>query len=944
MKFRVLGPIEAWVGDRKVELGAPKQRALLAVLLLNSGRIVAQDRLLQVLWQGSPPETAAHALEVYVSNLRKALAPDHPADVIRRMAPGYLLRVDSEAIDLRRFEHLAAKGRQMLDQGDAQGSSLLLREALSFWRGPAFAGADSSEFLLGERVRLEALRLDALENRIEAELRLGQHLELIGELETLVAENPFRERLSGQLILALYRAGRQAEASSTYQATRVRLADELGMDPSRALQDLLTKVLRQDRSLEVQRRSGTEPEPARFTNLPAPLTSFIGRKNALAQIEQFLKRSRVVTLVGPAGIGKTRLAIEVGRGRHGAYPDGVWLIELAGLSDGTLIPDAIRVTLGVNEVMSKSRVEAVAAYLQQRSMLIILDNCEHVIEAAALVVEKLAAMCPRVVFLTTSRERLRIPGEQLWEVEPLSVPVATTPGGTAHIVESEAVQLFLDRAALSRSSFSLTDANSQSVAEISRRLEGIPLALELAAAQVATMSTDEITRRLDDPFELLTSGYRTAAHRHQTLMAAVQWSYGLLTDEERLIFDRLSVFRGFDIEASGSVCSSESISRDACRAATLSLADKSLIAVEGERHRLLETLRKYASDRLRLRGESALIEAAHGRYFLGLAAGRAPGGLAAWLRRMETETDNLRSALDWALDNDRELAARAILSLDFWWRMRSHIGEVRTYLDKLLQRRQAEDATRVRLLAYRGWYGWDAIGEAAVAPQAMESALELARALGDPLAWVDALLVWARYATNQSELERAESLLAQALDLLGESGDRERIAEALHQRGVLRGAQFDLTRARTDLEESLAIRRALNRSDEAALTMAFVGGIIGAMGDLDKGRHLVAEALLVSRELGDMAYNHQALDVAAGLAIQAGQADRGLTLMAAADAALASVGWKPVAAWDRLMGPYFQLGRETLGPLQAAAAEEIGRRMSYVEAVEYALEWLSTDR
>lgn len=522
--------------------------------------------------------------------------------------------------------------------------------------------------------------------------------------------------------------------------------------------------------------------------------------------------------------------------------------------------------------------------------------------------------------------------------------MATTPGGIAHIVESEAVQLFLDRAALSRSSFSLTDANSQSVAEISRRLEGIPLALELAAAQVATMSTDEITRRLDDPFELLTSGYRTAAHRHQTLVAAVQWSYGLLTDEERLIFDRLSVFRGFDIEASGSVCSSESISRDACRAATLSLADKSLIAVEGERHRLLETLRKYASDRLRLRGESALIEAAHGRYFLGLAAGRAPGGLAAWLRRMETETDNLRSALDWALDNDRELAARAILSLDFWWRMRSHIGEVRTYLDKLLQRRQAEDATRVRLLAYRGWYGWDAIGEAAVAPQAMESALELARALGDPLAWVDALLVWARYATNQSELERAESLLAQALDLLGASGDRERIAEALHQRGVLRGAQFDLTRARTDLEESLAIRRALNRSDEAALTMAFVGGIIGAMGDLDKGRHLVAEALLVSRELGDMAYNHQALDVAAGLAIQAGQADRGLTLMAAADAALASVGWKPVAAWDRLMGPYFQLGRETLGPLQAAAAEEIGRRMSYVEAVGYALEWLSTDR
>jgi predicted ATPase/DNA-binding SARP family transcriptional activator len=944
MKFRVLGPIEAWVGDRKVELGAPKQRALLAVLLLNSERIVSQERLLQLLWQGSPPETAAHALEVYVSNLRKALAPQQPAEVIRRQAPGYLLRVDSEAIDLRRFEHLAAKGRQMLDQGDAQGSSLLLREAMSLWRGPAFAGADSSEFLLGERGRLEALRLDALENRIEAELRLGHHLELIGELERLVAENPFRERLCGQLMLALYRAGRQAEASSTYQATRLRLADELGMDPSPGLQDLLTKILRQDRSLEVQPRTRTQQEPARFTNLPAPLTSFIGRKKAVVQIVQFLKRSRVVTLVGPAGIGKTRLAIEVGRELHDAYPDGVWLIELAGLSDGKLIPDAIRVTLGFNEMRSKSGLEAVAVYLQQHSMLIILDNCEHVIEAAAQVVEELAARCPKVVFLTTSRERLRIPGEQLWEVDPLSVPAATTLGGVVSIVESEAVQLFLDRAALSRASFGLTDANSQSVAEISRRLEGIPLALELAAAQVATMSTDEITRRLDDPFELLTSGYRTASHRHQTLMAAVQWSYGLLMDEERLVFDRLSVFRGFDIQAAAGVCSSESISRDACTAATLSLADKSLIAVEGERHRLLETLRKYAADRLRVRGETSLMEAAHGRYFLGLASGRAPGGLATWLRRMETETDNLRSALDWALDNDPDLAARGILSLDFWWRMRSHIGEVRAYLDRLLLRRQAEDATRVRLLAYRGWYGWDAMGEAAVAPQAMESALELARALGDPLAWVDALLVWARYATNRSELARSESLLAQALELLGESGDPERVAEILHQRGLLRGAQFDLTRARADLEESLTIRRSLNRSDEAALTMAFVGGIVGATGDLDKGRHLVAEALLVSRELGDMSYNHQALDVAAGLAIQAGQADRGLTLMAAADAALASVDWKPVAAWDRVMAPYLELGRETLGPLQAAAAEEMGGRMSYFEAVEYALEWLSTDR
>jgi predicted ATPase/DNA-binding SARP family transcriptional activator len=943
MKFRVLGPIEAWVGDRKVELGAPKQRALLAVLLLNSGRIVAQERLLQVLWQGSAPETAAHALEVYVSNLRKALMPDHPADVIRRQAPGYLLRVDSEAIDLRRFEHLVAKGRQKLDQGDAQGSSLLLREALSFWRGPAFAGADSSEFLLGERVRLEALRLDALENRIEAELRLGQHLELIGELERLVAENPFRERLCGQLMLALYRAGRQAEASSAYQAARVRLADELGMDPSPALQDLLTKILRQDRSLEVQRRSGTPQEPARLTNLPAPLTSFIGREKA-ARIEQFLKRSRVVTLVGPGGIGKTRLAVEVGRGLHGAYPDGVWLIELAGLSDGNLIPDAIRVTLGFSEMRSKSGVEAVAAYLQQRSMLIILDNCEHVIEAAAQVVEKLATRCPEVVFLTTSRERLRIPGEQLWEVEPLSVPGANSPGGDDQIAESEAVQLFLDRAALSRSSFGLTDANRRPVAEISRRLEGIPLALELAAAQVATLSTDELTRRLDDPFELLTSGHRTASRRHRTLMAAVQWSYDLLSEEERLFFDRLSVFRSFDMEAVANVCSISVDDRDDCIAVTLGLVDKSLVRFEGGRYRLLETLRGFAAEKLRLRGEVALMEERHCRYFLALAEDRRPGELASWLDRLTMEMDNLRAALDWALDHDQELAAQAVLSLDFWWRLRSHMGESDRYLDTLLRRRRAQDPTRVRLLMNKGWYSWYSVSTPEAAVDPMESALALARMLHDPVALIDALSVRGRYATHEGDLVRARILIEEALELSRANGDREREAEALHLLGTVDGAELQLDRARSELEHSLEIRRSLNRSDEAVVTMEFLSGIVGAAGDLNRARRLVAETLDLGRQLGEHAYLHHALDIAAGLAILQGEAQRGLTLAGAADAALERIGWSPTSIWDRLLEPYFQIGREVLGSTEAAAAEREGRQMNYFEAVEYALEWLSTDR
>ena len=939
MKFRILGPVEAWVGDSQVDLGAPKQRALLAVLLLNSGRAVPQERLLEVLWHGSEPETAAHALEVYISNLRKALKP---ADLIQRQAPGYVLSVDSEAIDLRRFERLAAKGRQMLDRGDAQGGSLLLREALSLWRGPAFAGTGTSEFLLGEQVRLEALRLDALENRVEAELRLGQHFELIGELERLVSENPFRERLTGQLMLALYRAGRQAESSSAYQAIRVRLADELGMDPSRGLQDLLTKILRQDRSLDAQPQPGTQQEPAPITNLPASVTRFIGRKEAAAKIDQLLTRSRVVTLIGPGGIGKTRLALEVGRRLLDTYPDGVWLTELASLTDGNLISEAIRMTLGLSESRSKSRIDALTSYLQKRCLLIILDNCEHVIEAAAHVVEELAARCPKVAFLATSRERLRIPGEQLWEVAPLSVPEAGSPDGGKDIAESEAVQLFLDRAALSRSSFGLTNANSKSIAEISRRLDGIPLALELAAAQVATMSTDEITRRLDDPFELLTSGHRTASHRHQTLVAAVQWSYDLLAENQRLIFDRLSVFTSFDMEAAAQICSMSVEEQEDCIAVTLRLVDKSLVLFEGGRYRLLETLRRFGAEKLRSRGEAPLMEQRHCRYFLAIAQNRRPGELASWLNRMETDRDNLRSALGWALNNDQESAVQAVLSLDFWWRFRSHISEANLYVDKLLRSRGAQDATRVQLLINKGWYSWYAVSAPEAAADPMESALALARTLGDPLALIDALSVRGRYATHEGDLVRARVLIEEALELTRSTGDQEREAEALHLLGTVDGAELQLGRARSELEQSLEIRRSLDRSDEAAVTLEFLGGIVGAAGDFDQARRLLAEALELGRLLGEQAYLHHALDIAAGLAILHGEAQRGLTLAGAADAALERIGWSPTSMWDDILEPYFQMGREAIGPTEAAAAEQEGRRMNYFEAVDYGLTWLTT--
>jgi hypothetical protein len=336
------------------------------------------------------------------------------------------------------------------------------------------------------------------------------------------------------------------------------------------------------------------------------------------------------------------------------------------------------------------------------------------------------------------------------------------------------------------------------------------------------------------------------------------------------------------------------------------------------------------------------MEERHCRYFLALSENRRPGELGSWLNRMQLETDNLRSALGWALENDQELAAQGVLSLDNWWRWRSHIGEANPYLDTLLRSRDAQDATRVRLLMNKGWYSWYAVSGPAAAIEPMESALALARTLDDPLALIDALSGRGRYATHEGDLARARLLIEEALELTLSSGDREREAEALHLLGAVDGAELRLGRARSELERSLEIRRLLNRGDEAAVTLEFLSGIVAASGDLDRARGLLAETLELGRQLGEQAYLHQALDIAAGLAILQGEAERGLTLAGAADAALERIGWSPTSMWDQLLEPYFQIGRKALGPREAAAAEEEGRRMNYHEAVEYGLVWLTS--
>src|SRR3989454_2774698 len=389
MEFRILGPLEAWQAAQLISLGGPKQRALLAVLLMQANRVVPASRLIELIWGKDAPETAGATLQVTISNLRKILEPDHPRgaafDVLVSLPAGYMLRLSADQLDSTCFERLAAAGRQALVDGNALVAADTLREALTLWRGAALADFSDEPFAVAESTRLNEMMLQALESRIEADLALRRHAELVGELESLMVKYPLRERLCGQLMLALYRCGRQAEASDLYYKTRDALVEQQGMDPGSDLQSLFKAILNHDPSLDLPTQKAIVRRP-RSTNLPHQLSSFIGRAEPVNHVKLLLSQSRLVTLAGSGGVGKTRLALEVGRSLLSDYEDGIWLVELAPIADQALVPLTVATTLGLRDAGGRPIIEALTDYLNDRQLLLIVDNCEHLVEGCARLV------------------------------------------------------------------------------------------------------------------------------------------------------------------------------------------------------------------------------------------------------------------------------------------------------------------------------------------------------------------------------------------------------------------------------------------------------------------------------------------------------------------------------------------------------------------------------
>ncbi|MEW1841566.1 BTAD domain-containing putative transcriptional regulator [Nonomuraea angiospora] len=693
MRFGVLGPVEARLPDGgPVAVGGPQVRSLLAMLLLEAGRPVSVGRLAAGLYGEDAPADVAHALQSQVSRLRRGL---RDGAAVEFGPAGYRLAVDLDAVDAHRFARLAGQGRQALAGGDPAGAAMVLGQALDLWRGPALADVLDAPFAEAAAARLLEERLAAVEDRAAAALALGEHHAVAAELAELVEAHPLRERARALLMRALYAGGRQAEALAAFEQARRFLGDELGVDPSAELAEAHLAILRAEPAAT----------PA-LRRLPAQLTSFVGRSQELRELATLLAGSRLVTLTGPGGTGKTRLAVEA----SGRASGEVCFVDLSALSDGAQVAPAVAAALGLRE--SGPPADRLVAALADRPVLVILDNCEHVVAGAAGLAHRLLAACPALRILATSREALGITGEVLFPVGQLAVPAPDV--ALAEALACPAVRLFADRAAAVRHGFVVDAATIGAVRRICAALDGLPLAIELAAARLRSFTLDEVDARLADRFRLLSRGERTAAPRHQTLRAVVDWSWGLLDPDEQALARRLTVFAGGATLADAErVCGLDGLP-DAERARGLDgqagaervrgldgpagsgdvaavlagLVDKSLVEAHDGRYRMLETVREYCAERLAETGEREECLRAHAECFTALAEAadpdlRGPGQLDR-LARLDAEHGNLLAALGWAVTADPPLAARLIAALSWFWWLRGLRGEAAPLAARLL--------------------------------------------------------------------------------------------------------------------------------------------------------------------------------------------------------------------------------------------------------------------
>ncbi|MFH8615796.1 BTAD domain-containing putative transcriptional regulator [Streptomyces sp. NPDC017979] len=863
MRFGVLGPVGVWTADgRSVRVPERKVRALLAGLLVHRGRPVSADRLVDDLWGAQPPGRPAAALQNKVWHLRRALEAAEPGGraLVAARSPGYQLLVDDDAVDADRFHRLVERARAA---ADPRTRTALLADALALWRGPAYADFADEEFTRVAAASLAEQRLTALEEQAEARLLLGEHALVADDLGDLVALHPLRERLRTAHVRALYLAGRQGAALRSYAEAREVLADRLGVDPGPELAALHQAVLTQDPALTAV------PSPATTavrspSNVPrAALIELIGRDAALTELTAAVTGRRLVTLTGPGGVGKTQLALALAARLGGAFPGGVRLVEFAALAPvrTAAAPEVLELVAGVLGVRDDvvptaaaeppSLTDRVAQALGDRPTLLVFDNCEHVVEPVAALVADLLSATGSLTVLATGQVPLQVRGEWLYEVGPLA--------------GRDAQELFTARARAAAPHVALDAAHTEAVAAICRRLDGIPLALEMAATRVRVLGVAELAARLDDRFHVLASGVRGAPARQRTLRAVIDWSWGLLGDAEQVVLRRLAVHAdGCTLAAAEEVCPTAGVDRAQVLDLLARLVEASLVAVadtpEGPRYRLWESVAAYCVEQVRERGELAELRLRHRDHYAALAE-RAQPHLRGpeqrrWLRLLDAEGANFRTALEGAVEaEDATRALRLVNALAWYWRLRGRYGEAERSLAQALALAPSSvpaGQDGVRVAAARAWLGGMrlALGGSADPLAEYGAALAPYEHVDDPAGLARARWYVGSNLYGVKDLAPSRDLVLRAQRAFRDLGDAWGTAAALASRAFqakLRG-EFDAVREQG--ERSLAIFRDLGDGWGQLQAMVPLQTHAEVTGDYPLAGRLFRDGLRMAEDLG----------------------------------------------------------------------------------------------
>ncbi|GGZ38494.1 SARP family transcriptional regulator [Streptomyces inusitatus] len=875
MRYEVLGPLAVWdAAGLPVKVPEAKVRALLASLLIHGGGPVPADRLIEDLWAGNPPDGSVNTLQTKVSQLRRVLGRER---VIREPA-GYRLLLADDTVDAVRFQELAERARAH-EEPAVKGD--LFADALALWRGPAYADVAESLFAHSEIARLEALRLAVLEDHAEVRLTLGEHTALAAELGELVARHPLRERLRMAHMRALYRSGRQGDALQSFQELRFHLEEELGVSPGPGAAALHEAILRQEPHLAPP----TVESLSCRTNLPTPLTSLIGRQEAVGQVRARLNsdsNTRLVTLTGLGGVGKTRLAIAAAHDMAERFPDGVWLVELAGLggaSDPDDIAERVITTLGLcDTAASEPSLDDLVGWLcravAEKRLLILLDNCEHLVEPVAAFAGAVLSTVPGGRLLVTSQEALGIPGEVVHPVPPLALPEHTDPGAVAR---SGAVELFVERAAAAVPGFTLDAENAPAVSAICRRLDGIPLALELVASRLRTLSPEELATSLDGRFTPPEVRARGLPARQQTLRGMLDWSWQLLTEDERIVLRRLAVHAdGCTLSSAEAVCADRELRAERVPDLLSRLVDRSLVVREAGRFRLLESVAAYCAERLAEAGETAAVRARFVRCYTELAERqserlRGPDQRHC-LERLNAETINLRRALDLAVTgNDAGHALRLVNAMTWYWFLRGRLTEARRSLQAALTA-DGESAPAARRTA-RAWLAGIELRTSPVDAAPVPAGADPTAGLGDPV--LRARLQWFVGTGLTGHGRHYEGLRLVEASLAGARAARDHWGEAA---ALVELAGHSPARGESHAELGAALFHEVGDRWGQLRATRSLALAAERNGDHARTERLHREALLVAEELGLWTEVVEALSWLGQTALAGGHARRAAEL------------------------------------------------------------------